>query len=277
MLRRRMPLVIFFLVTLLLSLGILGMDAFALKSVEITGCERPDEVLALAGIRLGGSIFRVDLNEVEERIESSPYFEVLSSQRNLPSTIAIEVAVREPVAVVHWLDAFQVIDHDGYILDTVATLPDFSCPVVSGVQVDTWETGNRIASVDPRQSDAMSRILTSLVDNRGAGAYISEINLKNPQNITLISPLGMVMNVGDAEKIDRQLRWVDEVLPRLYAMGYTKGSLTLTSPDRSVDFLPFTSAAAMVRPMTEEETVDWGEVPGDPPNDDPADADNGDA
>ena len=84
----------------LLGLLLFG-PLFQVRDVQVRGTQRlsADQVLAVASLGKGGSIFAVDPGAVERRLGSSPWIRTASVTAGLPGTVTIQVEEWRPVAV----------------------------------------------------------------------------------------------------------------------------------------------------------------------------------
>src|SRR3954462_867703 len=74
---------------------------FEVQKLSVSGIKRVDEnqVLAKAGFELGTNVFRVDLDQIRERVEELPWVRYAIVERVLPDKIIIKVVEREPIGL----------------------------------------------------------------------------------------------------------------------------------------------------------------------------------
>jgi cell division protein FtsQ len=113
----------------LLVLGVLGTTAWVLfgsrllvvRQVEVTGTHLVprDRVVAVARIRLGGPMIRLDAGAVADRIAGIRQVESVRVERRWPATLQIAVRERVPVVVAGRGGRYYQIDRYGVpVLDT---------------------------------------------------------------------------------------------------------------------------------------------------------------
>ena len=76
-------------------------SAFAIDTIDVKGLARVDraELLATAGIKLGGNVFALSPEEVRSRLRAHPWIIDAQVTRTLPSSFALTIKEREPVAI----------------------------------------------------------------------------------------------------------------------------------------------------------------------------------
>ncbi len=112
-------------------------ERLAIETIEITGANRvsEDDVYDLAGIEEGDNIFSFRAGDVAERIKRNPWIKEAGISRSLPSTVAIEVAEREPLVLIK-LDALYVMDTSGVVFKKYSVEDGLDLPVVTGLTMD---------------------------------------------------------------------------------------------------------------------------------------------
>jgi len=74
---------------------------FDLKSVTVSGASRlsQEQVLEIARVPMGTSLFKVRTDEIAKRLESQPWIASVELDRDFPSTLHVAVEERQPAAV----------------------------------------------------------------------------------------------------------------------------------------------------------------------------------
>jgi cell division protein FtsQ len=165
----------------LLVVGVLGTAAWVLlgsrllvaRHIDVVG-ERlvpRDRVLAVAHVRLGEPLIRLDTGAVRDRVEGVQEVETARVERHWPATVRIIVRERTPIAAVQRDNRFLQIDRYGVTVLTSAARPRGlpSLTVADPVQTDpslraaltvirslpSW-VSHRVASVEARSPEAVS-------------------------------------------------------------------------------------------------------------------------
>ena len=124
-----------FAITLAL-LFVLQSALFAVSSVQLVGARHltEEEILSIAGISMGDSLFNVDVRRARERLLAHPRIEQATVRRRLPATIHVEVVERVPVAIMPHPEGFAALgaqeglDAVGGAQAAVPLLTSLICP-----------------------------------------------------------------------------------------------------------------------------------------------------
>ncbi len=95
-------------------------DHFVIERLNIasSGTLSPDHIREFGGIGEGQNLFAVDIAAVRKRLEDGPLIKRAEVQRQLPSTLAIRVQERTPLARIAHGQAgfFFAVDNEGHVL-----------------------------------------------------------------------------------------------------------------------------------------------------------------
>ena len=97
--------------------ALLDAPWFRVEEVAIIGLKhlKEDEILNALMIPPDASLLNLKSAQLAKRLEALPWLESSSVQLTLPNRIVVEVAEREPLAVIHAED-FYLIDTDGKVV-----------------------------------------------------------------------------------------------------------------------------------------------------------------
>lgn len=140
-------------------------------AVRTDGTLARDQVLAKAGVREGENIFRVNLAEVQKRLQELPQVDEVQVVRKLPSEIDIQIVERRPVA---WItaakgvanlfseeDAGFLVDARGVLMREKKLLTEYlGLPVIIGAANETFEAGKTVASPEVKAALELLRLST---------------------------------------------------------------------------------------------------------------------
>jgi cell division septal protein FtsQ len=196
---------------------------FRLERIEITRTKRlsRNEIIALAGVKLGDPLLRIDLRRIAEHMEKNPWIETLKIRRRLPAALTIEISEREPVAVVN-MGYLYYLDTKGEIFKPLTEGDRLDFPVVTGI------TGEDLAK-DPAGSKEMLQSALGIMALLRAGTVfrledISEIHLDKGYGITLFTALGGIpvkLGNGDYnEKLARFSRIYRDLTAQIATLEY---------------------------------------------------------
>lgn len=218
----------------MLILGVVGTAAYFLcrvKNIEVSGNARysREQIIALSGLQMGDSIFTVKNAEVKALIMKEPYIKSAAIEEHFPDTISIAVTEKTAAAMILYLNSFVILDEEGYILEITNNVVQEFCPTVSGMNVSSFQVGEKIKSADSGQEEAYSLLIAKLKESKTIG-IISEINLSNVRNIFMISRDSIKIRLGNLEEIDKKLQWVSNIMPILFDEGKKGGTLDVSNP-----------------------------------------------
>lgn len=168
-------------------------QVFAVRGVKVRGTTylADDVVLAQLGTWTGASLFDLRPAELAAALATHPRIQSARVSRGLDRCLIVEIAEREPVALVDQGMLVEV-DAEGLVLPPVerAALPDL--PVLAGAGGRLTAPGSRITV--PAVRDALRLIADLRGTDPGFLALISEIDLRR-------SPLWRIHLVGREQVI----------------------------------------------------------------------------
>ena len=153
--RARIYLVLFLLLVVIAGSGYACSEAMRVREVVVLGCEvhDPAEVVDLASIANEESVFALRFDQIKERINANPYYEVESVRYVFPDKLRISVHERRASALISTLDGVLVVDETGFVLEKQPTMGDLSLPVVSGLRLtEGTKVGETVVSSQESQN-----------------------------------------------------------------------------------------------------------------------------
>jgi hypothetical protein len=98
-----------------------SLDSFGIRSVTVDGLRyvRAGDLLSYSGDPAGGSVFRIDVDGMAERISTHPWVKGVSVRRELPDAVKITVDERKPAALAVTPDGGYLVDGEGWVLAMV--------------------------------------------------------------------------------------------------------------------------------------------------------------
>jgi cell division protein FtsQ len=111
--------------------GVIGQAA---DDIAISGVERrdPKDLLALIGVRPGGSLIGFDAARARRVLEQLDWVEQADVQRKFPNRLEISIVEREANVIWQHEGVFQLVDRTGKVMGKIASAADFNLPVVTG-------------------------------------------------------------------------------------------------------------------------------------------------
>jgi cell division septal protein FtsQ len=182
-----------------------GARLFPIARIEFTGTAQMDQEALTALLRrsLPPNLLQVDLPAVRRTVESEPWVQSARVRRVLPDRLVIDVVERQPAAVATIDSELYVVDQDGTILDRYSASYDgLERPIVKGLVNLARENARDGNAARMR---AYLRVVSALEKSpKGYLAYISEIDVENPQRVALIpNDAPVPVFVGDTAFLER--------------------------------------------------------------------------
>lgn len=149
-----------------------------------------EDILNRAKVPSGARMVEVDLHAVENRVAAHPYVSRVLVERNLPSTIHIEIVERRPLALINGRE-LRYVDRDGVVLPNSVSRELFDLPVITGLPAaQATKPGTEITNAD--LDEAIQILETSKAVGRELYHLISEIRIRNGGDIVLYTTDGGV-------------------------------------------------------------------------------------
>jgi cell division protein FtsQ len=168
---------------------------FEVQKLSVSGLKRVEEnqVLAKAGFDVGTNVFRVNLDEIRNRVEELDWVRYALVERVLPDQIIIKIVEREPIGLTRIRGEIYQFDIDAKILDPDASA-DLNSPILDGLR--PGDRGRNLHKVETYRT---------VLEELGQGS-LSEIHINDSEEVTVVSSSDPVLiNLG---AVDFRTRWV---------------------------------------------------------------------
>lgn len=212
---------------------------FSARTVRVTGSGNlgDAQVLRLAGVSSSTNILKVSASSVADRLEASPWIARADVRREFPSTIEIDVSVREPAAAVRQAGGgYVLLAGDGTILEESSK--DKGLPLLVGFARLSSPVGSRPADLAGPASAAGSLgvWLRDRVESIGLDKDGLTIRLRDGTPVAWGSEADATLKAGALQGV---LQWAEE------------GRATLRSIDVSAPHAPAARVAGKALPEPE--------------------------
>ncbi|WP_192930105.1 cell division protein FtsQ/DivIB [Alkaliphilus pronyensis] len=199
--------------------GLLQSDLMNVKVLEVSGnsiCSE-EEVINVSQMIFNRNIFKYDLKDIKAKVESHPYIKVATVNRKLPNTLIINVKERKEYAIISYMGSFLYVDMEGVVLKISDSYLSNELPLITGLKIESLELGKRIIATEDTGLVNGLRLVEAakLGDMLDA---ISEINIKEADNLRLITTDGIEVMLGLSKDPVYQMLSLKEVLVKLYSM-----------------------------------------------------------
>jgi len=194
----------------LLAAALLGRFAsgplLTVRHVEVEGLEHLEraEVDALLTNLPGQNLITIDLGELTDRLESSPWIRVADIRRVLPATVAIDVRERRPVALARIDDRLHLIDAWGTLIAEYGPrYVEFDLPIVDGL---VGEDG----SVDHARMQLARDLIEALAGEADLLPRVSQVDVSDEMNaIVILEGEPVLLHLGSEDFVERLDRYLD--------------------------------------------------------------------
>jgi cell division septal protein FtsQ len=175
---------------------------FSVREIQVRGGDKVsgNEIVAIAGLKQGMNIWKVDPVAIEKRVAKHPWVRRVLVRREFPRRIVIDVEERVPKAIVA-LRKLYYVDADGALFKEVATGENVRFPLLTGLRPED------LMASDPgtRKRIREALRLGDLMAQRSHS--LSEIHFDAPDRVTVYTtqfPVALHMGWGDwEEKLER--------------------------------------------------------------------------
>ncbi len=193
---------------------LLGSEFFAIEEIAIRGGERTQrqleglrELIGIAGVRVGGNIFRMDLERAQEALLRLPWVRSVELHRRLPDRIIVRLRERVPFLIAEFNSGSSSerfwIDRSGYLIEPAA--PEAEGLLLMGVRRVETPVGPRLDAEGAAVVQAVAELAA-----RDPGFVARFVDLRiTPQAVILRTTRGLrviMESTGLAEQLERLRR-----------------------------------------------------------------------
>lgn len=182
---------------------------FRVETLDVIGARRlgPDEAAALAGIVRGVPICDVDAAAARARLEADPRIASAVVLKEMPGTVRILVAERDPVALLVGEAGLHPVADDGSMWAAVPARSAPDLPVLTGF--DPARAGRDPVAL--REDLSAAAALLRLVDRVGlpGGRAVSEVHRDPAGGLDIVTSDGQVVHLGRGPYRERLRRLGD--------------------------------------------------------------------
>jgi cell division septal protein FtsQ len=217
---------------LIVALAFAGYMVFRVREVVVLGCAAysPDDIMEMAELEFGESIFLLDKQAVTDALLKEPRIRPVEVRTELPDRVVITIEERKPAAYIEKNGALVVIDETGWVLDVLSKPTGMERPLLIGLQADAFAVGQQLSSGDLFRVDVMTRVLQAAQE---AGITLDSVDVTLAADITLETADGLVIKLGDDTRLSEKMLLVNALEEKLAAMGKTGGILNVSSVDKA--------------------------------------------
>lgn len=216
----------------------IGTEVFQVENIIVTCSDALDEnaIIDTSGIYYGDNIFKINREQVKQRIEGNAPFPVVEGiSINLPDEVHIIVEERVPAALVPYLSSHILMDSSGFVMDIMKQTKEPSYPVVEGISISRLTKGSilEVAQDGNYKKKVLVRMLEAL-EQWDVIHMVETMYLDNPDDIILITRDGIQIKLGQAVELDRKLGWLKSTAYTEVIQGEETGTFDVSVPGKAV-------------------------------------------
>jgi cell division protein FtsQ len=172
-------------------------DYFSVREIQVRGGARVrgGELVALAGLRRGMSIWSIDLAAIEKAFAKHPWVRHVFVRREFPRRVVIEVEERTPKAIVV-MGQLYYVDAEGVVFTPLAEGDPLNLPMITGIRPEQLAAHGSALRHNLKEALRLGELMASDAHR------LSEIHFAAPQRIVLYTtayPTALHMGWGDWE------------------------------------------------------------------------------
>ena len=217
---------------------------FVVRDVMVVGNRNllREEVVTQSGIMLGDNLLSISAPQLKERLEQNRYIEYVGHEFDYRGTLTLRISERLGMAVVYDLGYYYVLDSQGMVLECAGSgyPTGVAGPKVTGFAIEPNSriaVGEKLPVHDRGQLDVMKFVLDEL-DATNLLARASELNVKNAENIYILTSDGAKIVLGDTASMHTKLLIAREVLSVREEAGDLMGAKIDVSNGYNAHYIP---------------------------------------
>jgi len=171
---------------------------FSVQQIKVKGAEKiqGSQLLKIAGLRRGMSIWKTDLRSIEESLKSLSWVKRAVIRREFPDRVVIDLEERKAKAIIV-LGKLYYVDSGGYVFKGVEKGERVDFPLITGLG-----KADLVSNVTSTRRK-IQRVLRLLDLTRSDSLALSEIHFR-PDGTLVLYPVGfhvpLIMGWGDWQR-----------------------------------------------------------------------------
>ena len=214
---------------LLTAQMLLESGYFGVQQIRVEQQERVTEgdILDASDIKVGDSLFDLELHMIGRKIEEHPWIARADVERSFPDQVVIRVVEREARAIID-LGYLYYVDRAGEVFKMLDASDRLDYPVITGID-------RQYLLDNPDQTQGCLNLALRLMDELGSRELfnlddVSEIHYDQQEGIILHTRIGGVPvrmgTLGFNVKLNRLEKIYGDLEPRLTALKYIDLNVT---------------------------------------------------
>lgn len=203
-------------VGLLLVIGYLFLPIFHVKHIVVLGNSsiKENNIPDYTKVNLKKNIFLVKKSKIKEDFLTDPYIENISVKPKFPRTLIFNITERKPIATVKFKGGFAIIDDNTVILETTQDINKIVKPMISGIEPKDIIIGEKM-KVEKGDIELGIEIISNIKSAKLLN-NISLIDISDPKDITMITPQGINVLIGEGKNLNETMLILNKILINLF-------------------------------------------------------------
>lgn len=217
---------------------------FVIRDVMVVGNRNllREEVVTQSGVEIGDNLLGITAQHLRRQLEQNRYIEYVGHEFDYRGTLTLRIRERLGMAVVYDLGYYYVLDDAGMVLECAGSAypTGVAGPKVSGFAIEPNSritVGEKLTVHDRGQLEAMERVLDEL-DATNLLSRASELNVKNIENMYILTSDGAKVVLGDTSSLRTKLLIAREVLSLREEAGDLMGAKIDVSNGYNAHYIP---------------------------------------
>lgn len=231
-------------VCIALLLVLLFSRVFIVRDIMVVGNRNllREEVVTQSGVKPGDNLLSITSGRLRQRLEQNRYIEYVGHGFDYRGTLTLQINERLGMAVSNVLGLYYVMDESGVVLECVGSIypHDVAGPRVTGFNIDQNTrivVGELMPVRDKGQLEQMEQVLSAL-DETNLLARISLLDIKNLENIYMMTAEGARIELGKGKDLVIKMLIAREVLSKREETGDLKGAKIDVSNGENAHYIP---------------------------------------
>ncbi len=209
--RRRAIRKAIFSFVLLIVVGIIGLVLaltvfFKVDTIKAKGTKTYPQKIIIenCGVETGDSLLLSSEEQIAENLMNSlPFVGAVTIERELPSTLIINITDTYAAAAISNKGNFILINENGKVLDSDAAILNEGIPVVTGVETESFKESETISFKTKENGDILIELLKAVTKAGISG--LTEINVTDTSNIFIIYNDRIKILVGSSLNLETKI------------------------------------------------------------------------
>lgn len=237
-----MTIVVITVLALLLVLAC--SQIFVVRNVMVVGNRNllREEVVTQSGVKIGDNLLGITAQNLKTNLEQNRYIEYVGHEFDYRGTLTLRISERLGMAVVYDLGYYYVLDAAGMVLECAGSAypTGVAGPKISGfvIEPNSRITVGEKLPVHDRGQLEMAEFVLGELDETGLLSRASELNVKNTENMYILTADGAKVVLGDDASMRTKLLIAREVLSLREEEGSLMGAKIDVSNGYNAHYIP---------------------------------------